>query len=473
MSEPQLRADALKLPSVLMQGVTHMAPVCSLVLCMQMVAKHARLTAPLAFAIAFGIVLTLGISLTQVARHITSAGGYYTYVSRTIHPRAGFLTAWLYFLYDPICAAINLAYLGDLIEKTVQDKFHVWIPWWALLTASAILIMLLTYRGIRISTESLTVLGVVEIAILLAVSVAALIWPGPGGVNVVSYVPSRAPGAGGLALGVVFAMMAFSGFESVAPLAEEAHNPRRTLPRAILGSIVVIGALYLFTSWTVVIGWGTDKVAERAASEQNEVLLLADRLLPAGELIMALALLNSVLAVSIASTNAATRVFFAMGRTGALPRTLAKVHPRFQTPVNAVVFQTAITLAIGLGLGFWLGPATEFEFMGVVTILGLLIVYAGGNVGVVLFFLREKRSEFNWLLHAVCPAVSTLAIVAMAYYSIFPLPRKPVCYAPLVVVAWLALGMVLLAFSVFSGREIVLRAAATEDAEVPAESRRT
>jgi amino acid transporter len=453
MTEPQLRADALKLPSVLMQGITHMAPVCSVVLSMQLVAQHARLAAPLAFAIAFGIVLTLGISLSQLARHISSAGGYYAYVSRTVHPRAGFLTAWLYFLYDPVCAGINLAYLGDLIEQTAWNKFHVYVPWWAVLTGSALLITLLTYRGIKISTESLTVLGLLEIGILLALSVAALCRPGPGGVNLVPYVPSQAPSAGGLCLGVVFAIMAFSGFESVAPLAEEAQHSRRNLPRAILGSILLIGVLYLFTSWTVMVGWGTRAVDGLVFSTQNPVLLLADRLLPFGELLMALALLNSVLAVSIASTNAATRVFYAMGRTGALPRSLARVHPRFQTPVNAVWLQALITLVLGLGLGFWLGPFREFEFMSVALTLALLIVYGGGNVGVMLYFLRERRAEFRLLLHGVCPVVSSLAIIAVAYFSIFPLPDAPLRYAPLLVVVWLALGIGLLALSRATGRE--------------------
>jgi len=451
--ETQLRADALKLPSVLMQGITHMAPVCSVVLSMQLVSQHAKVTAPLAFAIAFGIVLTLGVSLTQLARHISSAGGYYAYVGRTVHPRAGFLTAWLYFLYDPVCAGINLAYLGDLIEKTVSEKFHVYCPWWAVLVGSTVIITLLTYRGIKISTESLTILGLLEIGILLALSAAALWRPGPGGVNLISYVPSQAPGAGGLCLGVVFAITAFTGFESVAPLAEEAQDSRRTVPRAILGSILLIGALYLFASWTIIIGWGTREIDTLASSGRNPVLALADRLLPFGELLMALALLNSVLAVSIASTNAATRVFFAMGRAGALPRWLATVHPRFQTPVNAVWFQALITLVLGLGLGFWLRPDREFEFMSVVVTLAMLIVYAAGNAGVMLYFLRERRAEFRLLLHGLCPIVSSLAIVAVVYFSIVSLPEGPLRYAPLVVVVWLALGIALLVVSWARGRE--------------------
>jgi amino acid transporter len=102
-----LRRGALGLPAAVMQGVSHIAPAVGMVLTLQFITSLAGLTAPLSYALAFVIVLTLGIALTQLAKYLPSAGGYYTYVSRTVHPRAGFLTAWLFFLYDPTGAAIN------------------------------------------------------------------------------------------------------------------------------------------------------------------------------------------------------------------------------------------------------------------------------------------------------------------------------------------------------------------------------
>src|SRR5947209_2860100 len=101
----ELRAGALKFPAVLMQVITHIAPAVGLALSIQFVASNAGVTAPLAYAIAVLIMLTLGVSLSQLARHIPSAGGYYTYIARTVHPRAGLLTAWLYLLYDPAAPA--------------------------------------------------------------------------------------------------------------------------------------------------------------------------------------------------------------------------------------------------------------------------------------------------------------------------------------------------------------------------------
>src|SRR6266542_5897746 len=106
----ELRTNALGLVPIVMQGVTHIAPAVGMVLTIQFITSLSGVTSPLSYFFAFLIVLLLGASLTQLAKHLPSAGGYYTYLSRTVHPRAGFLTAWLYFLYDPTATAINLAF---------------------------------------------------------------------------------------------------------------------------------------------------------------------------------------------------------------------------------------------------------------------------------------------------------------------------------------------------------------------------
>src|SRR5215213_10406016 len=104
-----LRRGALGLPAAVMQGVSHIAPAVGMVLTLQFITSLAGVTAPLAYALAFVIVLTLGVVLTQLAKHLPSAGGYYTYVSKTVHPRAGFLVSWLYIFYSPIFVGVILA----------------------------------------------------------------------------------------------------------------------------------------------------------------------------------------------------------------------------------------------------------------------------------------------------------------------------------------------------------------------------
>lgn len=448
----KLRVGALKFPAILMQGITHIAPAVGL-LSIQFIASEAGVTAPLAYLLAFFIILTLGISLTQLARHLPSAGGYYTYISRTVHPRAGFLTAWLYFLYDPASTAINLAFMGFFFESTMRQEYRIWCPWWLFFVLATAIITVLVYRGVAISTGTMVVLGAAEIAIVVALSVFSLWHAGSGGVNLDSYVARNAPSQSGLYLGIVFSIFSFTGFDAVAPLAEESADPRRNLPRAIIGSILCMGAFYLFCSWAVITGWGTNDIKTFISSGENPCFVLARKLWGKAWILVFVAVLNSIVAVSIACTNASTRVFFAMARSGALPAVLSKVHPRNRTPVNAIWLQTVITLVIGLGLGWMIGPDQEYYFMGVVITLGLVLVYSAGNWGVYRFYRTEKKHEFRAWKHVICPAFSTAALVWVGVKSIFPIPSWPLQYAPAVVIIWMLAGCFLLWWMNSTGRE--------------------
>ncbi|HWB98505.1 MAG TPA: APC family permease, partial [Bryobacteraceae bacterium] len=452
-SEIRLRAGALKFPAILMQAISHIAPAIGLVLTIQFITSIAGITAPLAYALAVVIVWMLGVSLAQLAKHLPSAGGYYTYISRTIHPRAGFLTAWLYLLYDPAGTAINIAFMGFFFERTMQAQFHVRFPWWLFVIVSTVLLTIVAYRGIAPSAAAVVFLGSAEILIVIGLSVSGVLHPGAGGINFKPYLLSSSPGVRGLCLGVVFSIFSVSGFDGVVPLAEESENPRKNIPRAILASILCTGVFYLFCSWAVLVGWGTNDITGFVNSRENACFVLARRFWGSGWILLLVAVLNSVFAVSIACTNAATRVFFALGRSGVFPRALGRVHPQHRTPANAIWLQTALTLAVGLGLGFWIGPDQEFYFMGLVITLGLVLIYGVSNWGVFRFYRGEKRSEFRLWPHFICPLLSTVALVVVGWESVAPLPEAPLRYAPLLIVVWIAAGLLLLWIMRRSGKE--------------------
>ncbi len=449
----QLRAGALKFPAVLMQGITHIAPAVGLILSIQYITSLAGVVAPLAYAVAVLIVLALGISLAQLARHLPSAGGYYTYVSRTVGPRAGFVISWLYLLYDPTATAINIAFMGIFFERAMLSEYGLHFPWWLFFLITVALLTFVVYRGIAPSTNLMAAFGIAEVIIVLALACWSLFKPGPGGVNLHSYAPNQASSAGGLALAVVFSIFSVAGFDGVVPLAEESENPRRNLPRSIIASIVLTGAFYIFCSWAVLIGWGTQHVDAFSKTLENPCFILARRFWGKAWILVMIAVLNSVFAVSIASTNAATRVLFALGRSGLLPRALAFVHPRTLTPANAIWFQTLITLGVGLGLGFWLGPDQEFYFMGTVITLCLVIIYSVANYGVFRFYRGERRSEFKLWQHAICPFVSSLAMLCVAFEAMYSLPPPPTRYGPVLVLVWIAFGYAVLLYYRRSGKE--------------------
>jgi len=457
VTETQLRAGGLHLPAILMQAITHIAPCIGLVLGVQFVTTYAGNAAPLSFLIAGLILLTLGIAITQLARHITSAGGYYTYIGRTISPRVGFLASWMYFLYDPFGGLLNMVFMGFVLQGILKAEWGVNFPWPLTVVIFTLVVTVLTYFGVEISGRAMLVLGVFEMIVVILLAGTGVISPGKGGFNLVGLLPSSSPSINGLALGVVFSIFSYTGFESVAPMAEESANPRKTLPRAIIWSIIIMVFFYTLCCWGLLLGWGTHNIASFTSfnnpEDNSPVVGLARHLWPGFWAVVIIAMLNSVLAVSIACQNAVTRVYFGMARGGTLPRALAKVHPKYKTPSNAILFQTVFNIVVGIGFGEWLGPVAAVGFLAALLTLAMILVYSAGNWGVFRLYWREHRSEFNIFLHVVCPLVSTIALVAVAYYSNVPLPSGAVGWVPFVVAAWLIIGIAVVWWLGRTGRE--------------------
>jgi amino acid transporter len=387
-SRQVLRANALSFPSVLMQSITHIAPATGLVFVLQFITSMAGLAAPLAYAVAFLIILATAVCMVQLALHLPSAGGYYTYLSRSLNPKAGFLAAWMFFLYEPPCAGANLAFLSYMLHNIVKIEAGISCPWYVFFLATVLLITVLTYRGIEISATVVIWLTGVEMLIVACLALTSFMHPGDGHIQLQDFGSWHSFGQKG------------------------------------------------FT------GWGNSHIASFASSTEAPVILLAKRLWGAAWILVLLAVTNSILAVAIAGTNSATRVFFAMGRARALPAALDYVHPQFQTPRNAILLQTFLTLAIGLGIGFCIGPDQEYYVMGVAMTLGLMFIYGAGNVGVYFYYRRQRPAEFSFLLHFFLPLLSTISLLWVAYKSAVPLPEPPVRYAPILAAVWLLVGIV-------------------------------
>jgi amino acid transporter len=450
-----------------MQGIAHTAPATAVLLTLPFIASHAGLTAPLAYLIALAIMLMLGAGLTQLAKQMPSAGGYYTYVSRTVGPRSGFMTAWLFFLYTALTPAFSLAMMGWVLESALRAEYGIVFPWWAFLLCGGAFTFWATYRRIEVSAVALTVLGLLEMGIVVLLAVWGLVVPGPGGVSLASFNPAHAPSGNGLYLGVIFSLFAMTGWEGVVPLAEECENPRHVVSRALVCTVLIMGVYLVFTSWGIVIGWGTHDLGTLVASKELPPFVLARRFWGRGWIIVMFALLNSMLAVAVASSLVSTRMWYSMARSGVLPAPLAMVHPGHKTPTYAVALQGLVTFVAGLGLGVWLGPDQFFYVMGTVLTLALSLIYSAGNLGVFRLY-RRRGDEFDPTLHALFPLVSTIAVLWVAYKSIVPLPAGALAYAPTILGVWFFLGVAILVVSRCLGRErwlLAAEAAATEPAE--------
>src|SRR5260221_2269749 len=115
-----LKPGAVGLTGAVMQNVTHIAPAIAAFFFTQTLVNNAGGQATLAYLVGLLIVIPLGLCLMQLAKTFPSAGGYYTYVSRTIGPVMGFLTGWGFVLYFPVRAVPSLAGLGTILQDEVS-----------------------------------------------------------------------------------------------------------------------------------------------------------------------------------------------------------------------------------------------------------------------------------------------------------------------------------------------------------------
>jgi amino acid transporter len=462
-SSPGLERNAIGLTEVLFQSITHMAPAVATALSIGAATLFAGGITPLAVVLALVAALFTAYSIGELARHLPSAGGMYTYVARGLGRYAGWLMAWAFLLAEPIVPAAlyaSFGFFGANFITTLTGFQADWL-WIVLALLCGAIVWYLVYRGVSISTRVGVALGLIEIGIFVAVSLLLIV--NAGSRNTLSVF---LPGDGGIqpALqGMVFCLLAFVGFEAAAPLAEETRDPRRTIRSAVLWSAILIGIFYVFCYYAATVFFGPDKMQSDflTSNEGNPWGGMAESVLPGiGSLLVTFAIINSSLANASAGANASTRAIFALGRSGLLPRALAAIHPTHRTPVNAVHVQgiLGIVLAIGLGLLFANeangGPLTTYIWIGYA--LGLLFagMYIAVNLATIGFYLNHRRDEFNVIKHVVVPIVGVLLLIP-AFLGVLggltiplfdielPPLAKPFDIVPPLVALWMVVGAVI------------------------------
>jgi amino acid transporter len=249
---------------------------------------------------------------------------------------------------------------------------------WSFIIAA--LIFGLNVFGVQASMKvqlGLIVLSVVPFVLLF---IAVIIDGGPSGNSLSSFNPGNVAEGGSVFKGILFAILMFVGFELSAALGEETKDPKRSIPRAVLSTVLIVGVFYVITQYTLAVG---------STAELFDFAPMAEEYLGRWALIwIELAVLLDVLAVGIGFQLAAARGFFSLGRDGVLPRALAKTNAK-QLPVagSLTVFVITIVLTLwalikyGADLLDPAGPDAFFNydvfngFLGTTVVGGMLICF--------------------------------------------------------------------------------------------------
>jgi amino acid transporter len=343
--------------------------------------------------------------------------------------------------------------MGSTIQDTLNAEYSFNFPWWAFLLIAITATAVFTYPGVRVGIKALFVLSAFELLVILALAITGLFDPGPGGFSFSGFDPSHAPKLSEFYLGITFAIFALTGWDAAAPLSEESKTPRRTIGRGVIISILIMGAFLVIAAWGLTVGAGTSHIGGFADASENPAFTLGHRVWGGAWIIVLLAVANSTIAVLISSMNASTRMWWRMARVGALPKFLGKTHPKYKTPTNAILFQTGLSIVLGLGLGLIWGQENVFTVLGFLFIFAVIPAWVLANVGVYRFYRREHPDEFHWFKHIVVPVFSSIGLLWVAYKSIIPLPPAPSNAAPFIVGIWLLIGIGILVWMRARGKE--------------------
>jgi amino acid transporter len=440
-----LQRGILTVPNAIALSAAAMAPVLAVVLNAPAAAAAAGKALPLSFLLAFIACALVGNTVVQFAKKLPSAGSFYTFNRAGLGPAAGFFTGWLFWIGYAVLAPGLFTAFGAFVHDWVLATFNTEVPWWIFSLVAMAIVFGLSVRSIKASVNVDLALLVIEVVIFLILGVVAIATAGPGNTGEYMLVDSAPTGIAGVGLGVVFGILSFIGFDAAATLGEETKNPRKSIPFAITGALGAVGIFYVLMMYSLAAGYGLNDPAKLEAflGDPNPFLTLAGTATPWLVTPIALAAIAGIFSCFLAIHNTTVRVMFSMGRDQVLPASLGRVHATWYSPLRAIVVQTIFTLVIGIGTGLWLGPGATgaYGFTGTIGTVAIVIVYILSNIALVKYFWKlPERKAFT---HIIVPILGVLALLYPLYAVSNPLASYPYNLVPIIVLIWVAAGMVL------------------------------
>ena len=350
----------------------------------------------LSFALAAGIAAFSGLSYAKLSSIFPSSGAEYVYVEEAFRSKFwAFIVGWLVLISSIISAAAVAQGFGGYLSSMVGIPVAV--------GASLLIVVLATvnYAGIK---ESLTLNVILTLIELLGVVI--VIFLGAGYLGTVDYTQSPTGLAGVVgAVGIIF--FAFIGFEGLVKIGDETKDPTRTIPLALMLSLVITTVLYVLVSLAVVsilpyeeLAASTSPLSDVAlrASGQEASLLLS--------LIALLSTANTVLIILIASS----RIAYGMSMRSALPGILARVDPRRGTPLAAILLTTVASIAF-----CFLGG---IELTANVSNFTIFLVFLSVNLAVIQLSRGRTNIGGSYVISAVLGSVTSVAMLTQFNWEV-------------------------------------------------------
>lgn len=415
----------LRLPSLVLFGLAYLTPLIVLGIFGIIAAETGGASAS-AYLLALTAMLFTANSYGRMAKAYPVAGSAYTYVRRTIDSRVGFLVGWAIIL-DYLFLPMVIWLIGG---SYLQAQFPA-VPMPAWIIAFVLVTSALNIIGIKVANRANLVLMGFQILIIVffvALSLGHVV-SADGATAIASGTPFTGIDASftGIAGGAAIAAYSFLGFDAVTTLTEETVDPRRTVPKAIMLVALIGGGIF------VVVSYVTQLVHPGGVFESPATAAFDIAATIGGNLFGAVFLAALVIAQftsGLAAQASGSRLLYAMGRDGVLPRRIfGRLNPRFRTPVLSIL---AIAL-VGL-IAIFMDVATSTSFIN----FGAFVAFVMVNIAVIAYWIRERREgrTHNVVLYLIAPIIGAIVIVYL-------LTRLDI-HAITLGSVWLAIGVVIL-----------------------------
>lgn len=419
---PTLRRT-MNLPTLVFFGLAYMVPM-TIFSTYGLVTETTEGHLPAAYILTTGAMLFTAFSYACIVRRMPTAGSAYGYARSAFGPGPGFLTGWAIMIDYMLLPLANYLLLGIYLNAQFPA-----LPAWVPIIIAIVLVTTLNVLGIDVVKNINVLLVVVQLVfmVLFVVLAAGKLDP-----NISPLAPFWDANAsvGSIAAGASVLALSFLGFDAVSTLAEEAKDPRRNVPRAVILTVVCGGVLFMVISWFGQMVWPDYTTFE--ALDTAPLELVGHLGGAAMQAFFLTAYLIGCFASATASQASTSRVLYSMGRDRVLPqRIFGVLHPRFQTPVFAILVIGVVSL---------LAIVLTADFVFSIISFGALAAFSIVNLAVIKFFIidRKERGVAAILKYAVVPLIG----FALTVYLWFSLDAT----ALITGLVWVGIGVVYLAF---------------------------
>jgi amino acid transporter len=374
-------------------------------------------------AIVLGV---FAVGYAAMSRHVADAGAFYTYVTRGLGRIPGVGAAFVALIsYNAMQIGIY-GLFGTATAGFVSSKFGVDLSWgWWCLIGGAV-VATLGVLQIDLNARVLGVALLCEVIIVTIFDIATVAKPGPQGLTAIGWHPGVATGSA-LGAALTFSVASFVGFESAAIYSEECRDPRRTVARATLIAVALIGVFYAVSSWLLADSIGPDNLIDpnalvhlgytTAGAPDPTTVLIGRGTQVIGQVwgdCASLLFCTSLFAALIAFHNAVARYLYALGREGVFPRGFARTA-RTGAPWVASAAQSGLALiVVGVFAIAGLDPVLKlFTWLTNLGALGVVLLMAMTSFAVLAFFTRRPDLDRRVWTTRVAPLLAGLALIVV------------------------------------------------------------